>query len=150
MEDAYSDIRGLQRPTHSGDLFSRRHPKMARLNRAKLFAPFAALSGFESAVRAKEVPYVPRRLLDAEAQRELNRALNRLRAAAGRDGPRARVEYFEVCADANHEAFGRDGLYRAITGVVQRVDPAGQVLVVGGRAIPFADLGSLSVLEDGG
>lgn len=150
MEDAYGDIRGLRRPVHAGDVFSRRHPKMERLNRAKLFAPFAALSGFEGAVRAKEVPYVPRRLLDAQAQRALDRALRRLCEAAGRGGAQARVEYFEVCADIHHEAFGRDGLYHTITGAVQRVDPAGQALVVGGRVIPFADIGDIRISEEAG
>ena len=67
MAFTYDDIIGLQRPAHAGDGFSRRHPKMARLNRAKLFAPFAALSGFEAAVRAKEVAYVPRPRPDADA-----------------------------------------------------------------------------------
>ena len=44
MEFAYNDIIGLRRPAHDGDAFSRRHPKMAQLNRAKIFAPFAALA----------------------------------------------------------------------------------------------------------
>ena len=48
MVFAYDDLLRLHRPVHDGDVFSRRHPKMARLNRAKLFAPFAALTGFES------------------------------------------------------------------------------------------------------
>ncbi len=61
MEFAYNDIIGLHRPAHDGDAFSRRHPKMAQLNRAKIFAPFAALSGYDEAVRSKQVPYVPRR-----------------------------------------------------------------------------------------
>ena len=78
MQFAYHDIIGLQRPMHDGDLFSRRHPKMARLNRAKLFAPFAALSGYDAAIRAKEIQYVPRRVPDADGARELDRALNLL------------------------------------------------------------------------
>ena len=65
MEFAYSDIIGLRRPVHDGDVFSRRHPKMAQLNRAKLFAPYAALRGFEDRVAAKRVPYVPRHCFDA-------------------------------------------------------------------------------------
>ena len=81
MEWAYDDILGLQRPVHDGDVFSRRHPKMTRLNRAKIFAPFAALTGFEEAVRSKQTPYVPRRQPDAEGLRALNRALRLLERA---------------------------------------------------------------------
>ena len=66
MEFAYSDIIGLRRPVHDGDVFSRRHPKMTQLNRAKIFAPFAPLTGFDSAVRAKEIQYVPRHTREPE------------------------------------------------------------------------------------
>ena len=146
MEFAYSDIIGLRRPAHDGDAFSRRHPKMAQLNRAKIFAPFAALSGYDEAVRSKQVPYVPRRQRDAEEMRALNRALKALERAtrtgtlARRNRVVARVEYFEVCRDPNHEAFGRDGLYRTVTDVVWKVDPVGRTLVIGDRTIPFSDI----------
>ena len=151
MQFAYHDIIGLQRPMHDGDLFSRRHPKMARLNRAKLFAPFAALSGFDEAVRSKQVPYVPRRVKDAEEMRALNRALARLRQAtrtgalARQNRVRARVEYFQVCTDPHHAAFGRDGLYRAVTDIVWKVDPVGQALVIGEATIPFSDIDRITL-----
>ena len=156
MQFAYHDIIGLQRPMHDGDLFSRRHPKMARLNRAKLFAPFAALSGFDEAVRSKQVPYVPRRVKDADEMRALNRALallcqaTRAGALARQNRVRARVEYFQVCTDPHHAAFGRDGLYHTVTGVVWRVDPAAQTLLIGDRTIPFADLHSIELPCSGG
>ena len=151
MEFAYSDIIGLRRPAHDGDAFSRRHPKMAQLNRAKIFAPFAALSGYDEAVRSKQVPYVPRRQRDAEEMRALNRALaaleraTRTGALARRNRVVARVEYFEVCADPNHEAFGRDGLYRAVTDIVWKVDPVGQALVIGEATIPFSDIDRITL-----
>ena len=152
MDHAYSDILGLRRPEHTDDLFSRRHPRMTRLNRAKLFAPFAALSGFDTAVRAKETPYVARRVPDADEARALDRALNRLyramRGGRAARGARARVVYFEVCADANHEACGQDGLYRAISGAVQRVDPVNRLLVIAGKNIPFADIDSIAKLPE--
>jgi hypothetical protein len=151
MDHAYSDLLGLHRPIHADDAFSRRHPRMTRLNRAKLFAPFAALSGYDEAVRSKQVPYVPRRQRDAEEMRALNRALKALERAtrtgtlARRNRVVARVEYFEVCRDPNHEAFGRDGLYHALTGVVWRVDPVGRVLVIGERTLPFADIHGITL-----
>lgn len=152
MEFAYGDIIDRQRPVHDDDVFSRRHPKMTRLNRAKLFAPFAALSGFEEAVRSKEIPYVPRRMLDADEACALDRALNLLYQAvrtgelARRNRVEASVEYFELCADVNHDAHGRDGLYHTITGIVRRVDPVRRVLEIGDQVVPFADIDSISVL----
>jgi hypothetical protein len=124
---------------------------MTRLNRAKIFAPFAALTGFEEAVRSKQTPYVPRRQLDAEGLLALNRALRRLERAtrtgalARQNRVRARVEYFEVCADIHHEAFGRDGLYRAVTDIVWKVDPVGQALVIGEATIPFSDIDRITL-----
>ena len=46
----YKDILDKERPKHENDAFSLRHPKMERLERAKLFAPFAALKGFEESI----------------------------------------------------------------------------------------------------
>ena len=146
MDFTYTDIIHSRRPFHDGDLFDRRHPKMTRLNRAKIFAPFAALSGFDDAVKSKQVPYVPRRIKDTEETRALNRALEALHRAtrtgalARQNRVRARVEYFVVCADPHHEAFGRDGLYRAVTGIVWKVDPVGQAMVIGDTTIPFSDI----------
>ena len=123
-----------------------RHPAMDPGHRAKIFAPFAALSGFDDAVKSKQVPYVPRRIKDAEETRALNRALEALHGAtrtgalARQNRVRARVEYFEVCTDPHHEAFGRDGLYRTVTDVVWKVDPTGQTLTVGDKSIPFSDI----------
>ncbi len=46
----YKDIIDKQRPVHDGDEFEARHPKMSIENRAKIFAPFAALKGYEEAI----------------------------------------------------------------------------------------------------
>ncbi len=44
MNTPYDDIIGLEHPT------SKRHPRMARLDRAAQFAPFAALKGYEEVI----------------------------------------------------------------------------------------------------
>ena len=54
----YGSIIFQDRPVHDGDVFSRKHPKMSQLNRAKIFAPFAALVGFDERVRKKEINYI--------------------------------------------------------------------------------------------
>lgn len=146
----YGNIIFKQRPVHEGDLFSRRHPKMSQLNRAKLFAPFAALAGFEEAVRSKEIQYVPKHILDADEVYELNAVLNWLHRAT-RNGDQARrntisvrVRYFVVCSDVNNDAYGRLGLYQTETGIVWRVDPVLQLLQIGTSRIPFADISDIT------
>ena len=44
MNTPYDDIIGLEHPT------SKRHPRMAQLDRAAQFAPFAALKGYEEVI----------------------------------------------------------------------------------------------------
>ena len=152
MEFAYNDIIGLRRPVHDGDVFSRRHPKMTQLNRAKIFAPFAALTGFDSAVRAKEIPYVPRHILDPEETYALNEKLSELYLKT-RTGALARmnritvkVEYFEVCTDINNDAYGRLGLYQTQTGILWKVDPVAQAITVGDKVISFSDINTLNII----
>ena len=151
MEFAYSDIIGLRRPVHDGDVFSRRHPKMTQLNRAKIFAPFAALAGFDSAVRAKEIQYVPRHILDPEEAYALNEKLNnmylktRTGALARMNRITVKVEYFEVCTDINSDAYGRLGLYHTQTGILWKVDPVAQAITVGETIIPFGDINTLNI-----
>lgn len=50
MTDSYEDIIDKKRPVHDNDDFSIRHPKMSQEDRAKIFAPFAALKGYEEAL----------------------------------------------------------------------------------------------------
>ena len=48
--ESYKDIIDKQRPVHDDDEFEARHPKMSIENRAKIFAPFAALKGYDKAI----------------------------------------------------------------------------------------------------
>lgn len=152
MEFAYNDIIGLERPVHDNDVFSRRHPKMTQLNRAKIFAPFAALAGFDSAVRSKEIQYGARRILDPEEVYTLNNKLNHLylmtytSTLARLNRINVKVEYFEVCTDINNDAYGRLGLYHTQTCTLWKVDPIQQLILVGERKIPFDSINTLNIV----
>ena len=139
----YGDLLGLERPVHDGDLFSRRHPRMPLNKRAAIFAPFAALAGFDIRIRAMEIPYEPRRQLSAEEKRRIDRALRLLSA---RRGGLAEAEYFELCADERHPACGALGLYRRVRGAVRGVDPLRGVLQIDDTSIAFDDLYRLEPL----
>ena len=146
----YGNIIFLDRPVHDGDLFSRRHPAMTRLNRAKIFAPFAALVGFDERVRRKEVAYVPKVELDADEEWELNRRLmilhkrtanSRLARANAID---INVEYYAVCTDSENDAYMEKGQYLTVTGRLVKADPHSQelTLMMGNekKAIRFLDI----------
>ena len=147
FKNKYADLLSMRRPVHVGDAFSRRHPRMSGVHRAKLFAPFAALAGFDEAIRAKQVPYVQRRTLDEDAARALNAALCAL-SGASHTKKRLRVVYFEVCRDPNSEAFGQLGLYHRIEGVARGVDLASRALLLEDRRIAFDDLFQIVELRE--
>ena len=146
MQAAYMDIMDMERPVHRGDRFFYRHPNMPIGQRAKIFAPYDALAGFSGEVKAKEIPYEPRRVPDADELWELNRRLNRLRAltfnrqAVRLNHPEVRVERFVLCTDPHHEGYGTLGQYVTVSGTARRVDPVTRLLWVDGAAIPFDDI----------
>ena len=107
----YGNIIYMDRPVHNGDLFSRRHPAMSLLNRAKIKVE-----------------------LDADEEWELNRRLGILHGLTANSRlSRANavditVEYYSVCTDRENDAYMEKGQYLTVTGRVVRVDPHTQEL----------------------
>lgn len=149
----YADIINLQRPIHEGDVFSRRHPKMTQLRRAKIFAPFAALSGFDGHIQSKEVLYEPRRERDQNDVHRLGVILDWLhektitRRIARENRILASVEFFSICSDPHNAAFGKMGTYSTETGIVTSVDMAERTITVNDRTIPTDDIYRISILR---
>lgn len=123
---------------------------MSQLNRAKIFAPFAALVGFDERVHRKEVNYVAKHELDADEEWELNHRLYELHCLtansklARANMVSATVEYFSVCLDEENDAYQVKGQYKTVTGVVLRVDQHEQRIIIRNGAdtevILFSDI----------
>ena len=73
MASAYAKLIYMPRPVSN-------RRKMDVGHRAKQFAPFAALRGFEESVRKKEILYEPRKELSEEKKQELDGKLKILSA----------------------------------------------------------------------
>ena len=152
----YRDVFLKGRPQHDRfDSFSIRHPKMDVGKRAKIFAPFAALKGFEDEVASKEVQYVPKTELSLEDKAELNRRLEILRSLtynsrlARKNQVHVAVKVFFPCTDAHHAAYGTLGRYQTVEGVCRYVDPdVNRVLRVGDTVISFDVIRSLESPDD--
>lgn len=123
---------------------------MSQLNRAKIFAPFTALVGFDDRVRRKEITYVTKHELDADEEWELNQTLYELHCLTA-NSRLARVnmvsvsvEYFVLCDDEENDAYQVRGLYKTITGIVMKVDQNEQSITIqdgtGKHVIPFSDV----------
>lgn len=107
--NAYEDIIYLSRPVS-------RRAKMTALNRAAQFAPFAALTGYDAAIRETGRQTQSRRELD-ENEKELVNGYLRFLAAHSGENPKITVTYFE--ADERKEG----GCYREHTGLFRKIDP---------------------------
>ena len=64
---------------------------------------------------------------------------------ARRNRVTARVTFFVPCVDPQSDAYGREGQYRTIVGLVRRVDVPGQRLTVGETVIAFADIAEIKL-----
>lgn len=144
----YLDVLRKGKPRHDRyDDFSVRHPKMDCGKRAKLFAPFDALRGFNFAISRKEVLYVDKPELSREDERELNRQLDILRnltfnsRLARENAVFVTVTRFVPCTDQEHEACGKRGQLQIVSGICRNVDPdITKTICIGGEVIAFRDI----------
>lgn len=125
MKGKYDDIINLPRPV------SKKHPQMSLYERAAQFAPFAALTGYEDAIketaRTTEV-FCP--VLGREKE-EIDQKLYDLQQNQY-NHPQISIEYF--VPDARKEG----GEYRTLTGKVRQIDSVNKQLVMeNGTTIPF-------------
>ena len=104
--------------------------KMDRQERAKQFMPFAALKGYEEALREKEKIVVPRIELSEEMKEELDRNLQKVER-----NTMVKVVYFS------------QGEYLQITGMVSRMDRDAKILKVVGTKILFEDIYRLELVN---
>lgn len=129
---AYQDILFLSRPIS-------KHPKMSVENRAKLFAPFSALRGFDIEILTQEQDrlLVPQVLLSADQREAIWRALNLLQK-----GDWVTVTYFVPAKSLDGQLLGE---YTVCSGTVKKVDDVEQLLVFDGCSIPFGNIHTLVV-----
>ena len=97
--------------------------KMSQADRAKQFMPFAALKGYDEALRAKEKVVVPRAELSEEMAEELDRRLHQIQK-----NDVVTVVYYDKEA------------YLRVTGMVSRLDMDARLLKIVNTKIPFDDI----------
>lgn len=96
---------------------------MNNVQRAKQFMPFAALKGFEEAVKAQERQREPKVILGEDARQELNFKLQGIQP-----GDRLRAEYYY------------EGRYVTVRGRVKKIDSLGRRIHLEEIKIPIDDL----------
>ena len=128
MRGPYDDIIHLPHPT------SAKHPRMPAAQRAAQFSPFAALTGYDAAVRETA------RLTDrkAELSEEAKAALDQKLRLAVEGRAEVRITYFKP----DEKKAG--GAHMTITGAVRKIDDFEQMITMrDGTRIPMGDVLSL-------
>lgn len=124
----YDDIIYLPRPVSAA------HPPMPAAERAAQFSPFAALNGFEDAIRERGRLTDSRAELSEDAKALLDEKIKRL-TQPGEEPAEAAV----TCFRPDERKTG--GAYTTVTGRVKRVDAYEGVLIMqSGERIPLNDI----------
>ena len=125
MNNRYDEIMGL--PHH----VSKTRPQMPLSDRAAQFAPFAALTGYDSAIKETGRLTDERIELDEEALAALDRKYQLLIEALD-DAPEVTITYFQP------DERKAGGQYVSATGTVKKVDTFGRrILLQDGTRIPL-------------
>ncbi len=140
--DSYEDI--LHLPHH----VSHTHPPMPRQDRAAQFAPFAALSGYEDAIREAARRTVPRMDLEEDEKEELDRTFSLLASQVRARGFSQTVQVTFFLPDQRKTG----GNYLVSSGIVRKIHMDSRILDLeeaGGtvRTIPLADICQLELLS---
>ena len=124
---AYQDILYASRPRST-------RPKMPLSTRAKLFAPFSALRGFEISILTQEQDRVlsPRPILDQQRMEELDRAIRGLCA-----GDEVQLSWFVPVKKIGELELGE---FRTATGRVIRIDLENRVIDLAGVTVGMGDV----------
>lgn len=128
MSGKYDDIIDLPHPT------SRKHPRMPSADRAAQFSPFAALTGYEDAVRETARLTDTRIELDAD---ELDALDSKLRLVMDCEGepPEVSITYF--LPDRRKDG----GSYITVHGCIRKLDEFQRIIIMeDGTRIPSDDV----------
>lgn len=127
----YEDMLELPHPV------SKTHPQMPRRDRAAQFAPFAALTGYEEAVREAARITEEKMILDEDSKEQLDWKLRCLQEKV-KEKPTITVTYFL------EDEKKKGGKYVTVTGVLKKIDSyTHQFVLESGEEIPVEDIVSL-------
>lgn len=131
----YDDIISMEYPLKSSDVI--KHPRMNLEDRAKIFAPFAALRGYEEAIEAKQKIVVPRIELSEESKELLDLQIRKIeRLMESGEHPIITIIYFQKVKSSNKDG----GEYIQFTGMVARFDQTSRILQIVEKRLRLEDI----------
>lgn len=128
IQNLYQEIIGL--PHH----VSKTRPQMPMSDRAAQFSPFAALTGYDAAVKETGRLTDEKIELDEETLTALNMRYQLLTDSL-KDSPEVRITYFKP------DEWKSGGAYLTVTGVVKKVDDYERLITMrDGLVLPMDDV----------
>ncbi|MEE1114047.1 MAG: hypothetical protein UHN88_03115 [Eubacterium sp.] len=153
----YGDIIDLEPP------ISKKHPKMSLQDRAAQFSPFAALTGFDAAIREEARLTQQKPELDEDEKAKLDRALQILAAALDGNAPNAPGTCREMDTGKNGGASAsavitwflpddrkEGGSIETLRAEVRKIDPVRRVLILADEdrtEIPLDDILEMEIIR---
>lgn len=143
MKFDYSDIINKMRPEHNGDDFSIRHPKMSIQDRAKIFAPFDALRGFDEAIDKENVIYAPYIYLSEDEKQLLDQVIYLIdEKLTNKEEVKGRITYF-----IQNGRIKDTGTVMEISGIIKKLDKINGTIKIGEDIILVKNIYDIN-LED--
>lgn len=131
----YDDIIDMEYPLKSSDII--KHPRMPVQDRAKIFAPFAALKGHEEAIERKQRIVVPRIDLSEESKYYLDLQLQKIEQLLKKgEHPIITIVYFVKNKDIPVDG----GEYIKFTGMVAKLNPSSRILQIVDKRLRLDDI----------
>ena len=131
MNENYADIMNLSRPV------SKKHPPMSMHDRAAQFLPFAALTGYDAAVREKARLTDRRMDLDESQIETLDGRLQQIARHLTEDEEASEVSITYFKPDEKKDG----GSYLTVTGTIRKIDSFEQmILMKDGSRIPMTEI----------
>ncbi|HHU73759.1 MAG TPA: YolD-like family protein [Clostridiales bacterium] len=125
----------MEYPLKSSDRI--KHPRMTIENRAKIFAPFAALKGYEEAIAAKQKIVVARIELSEESKEFLDLQLGKMEQLLSKgQHPIITVVYFQKDKDSLDDK----GEYIRFTGMVSKLDLTSRMIQIVEKRLPLDEI----------
>lgn len=133
MNEKYKDMLHLPHPV------SATHPRMSLQDRAAQFSPFAALTGYDDAL--KETARLTDRFieLDEDRKQEIDRQIGYLQQHRG-EAVAVKITYF--VPDERKDG----GAYNTLEGCVQKIDENSRSLRIQGTEIPVEKIYEIDFL----
>ena len=143
MSDGFEfyDILNRSCPIHIDDTLAAKYPRMPRQDRAKIFAPFAALHGHAEQTHAQERITVEKIDLSQDDIDEINIIIQDIEEQIDlKQTVKAAVTYFVPDNERTNE-----GRYITIEGKVDKIDVTFGKMLIDGQIVKFEDIYNIAV-----